>query len=178
MHWEESEGGNKGGCAGEKLVPTTSSMSSAYYANGNPSDCIDGSEATFCFTELETAPWLALDYGSEVQIGSVVTIIYNSPSWPAAKTRNLNVRVSSSLPVSGSQMFTGGQLLGTFAGPGTSRQRIVVAGETQLTGRYVVLQMDFRSGADHFSLHEVSAWSNGRISYFTFEYENKSRGGG
>ena len=66
----------------------------------------------------------------------------------------------STLPVSGSTTFTGGQLLGTFTGPGTNGERIEVTSETELTGRYVVVQMG--SGGEHLNLNEVTAWSRGR----------------
>ena len=126
--------------------------------------CIDGSEdGGACGTLSETAPWLCLDYGSAVKVGSVVLINRADQQIFAARTKNVNVRVSSSLPESGSEMFTGGQLLGTFKGPGTLGQRIEVTGGTQLTGRYVVVQMDFTSGADYFNLNEVTAWGQGSI---------------
>ena len=124
--------------------------------------CIDGSEDVgFCRTDSETAPWLALDFGSEVQVSSVVLINGNNSVASAARTNNANIRVSSTLPVSGSEMFTGGQLLGTFEGPGTPGQRIEVTGGTQLTGRYVVVQMNNRRAAQKLKLREVTAWSQG-----------------
>ena len=142
-------------------MPATASMSSVYITADN---CIDGNEGgSLCITLYEAAPWLALDYGSEVKVSSVVLInrITSDPD-RAARARNVNIRVSSTPPASGSKMFTGGQLLGTFKGPGTSGQRIEVTGGTQLTGRYVVVQMDFSSGADVINLLEVTAWCQGR----------------
>ena len=43
-------------------------------------------------------------------------------------TRNVEVRVSDDLPTSASQKFSGGSLLGTFAGPGTKGQHITILG--------------------------------------------------
>ena len=160
-------------CAGEKLVPTTASMSSVY-STSTADKCIDGNEGgTYCDTEQELAPWLALDFGSEVKVSSVVIIA--RVDCCGDRTKNVKIRVSSTLPsglLSGSTMFSGGQLLGTFTGPGTNGQRIEVTSDTELTGRYVVVQMDHRLTAangllggfgDHLNLMEVTAWSPGRI---------------
>ena len=150
-------------CAGVKLVATAASMSSVMDSSTHTGDkCINGREDIgFCQTDIETSPWLALDYGSEVKVSSVVLINKNGTgtSW----TKNVNIRVSSTPPVSGSEMFTGGQLLGTFEGPGTPGQRIEVTGGTELTGRYVVVQMDLSSEAGRLNLKEVTAWGKGKI---------------
>ena len=126
---------------------------------GSADLCLDGNETKgWCHSLKQTAPWLALDYGSEVKVSSVVLFNHGD------QTRNVNIRVSSSLPVSdrhwqsGSEMFSGGQLLGTFEGPGTRGQRIEVTGGSQLTGRYVVVQMNHTSGASRLILREVTAW--------------------
>ena len=149
-------------CAGEKLVPATASMSSVL-ANYTAENCIDGNEGgEICHTRKEAAPWLALDYGSEVKVSSVVLINRIRGDVGAARTKNVNIRVSSTPPVSGSEMFTGGQLLGTFEGPGTQGQRIEVTSDTELTGRYVVVQMDHTSGAEPINLHEVTSWGQGK----------------
>ena len=150
-------------------MPTTASMSSEHLASYRATFCIDGiedGETAYCMTKSETAPWLALDYGRAVKVGSVVI---NNRVGKGDRTKNVKVRVSSTLPASGSEMFSGGQLLGTFEGPGTSGQRIEVSGGTQLTGRYVVVQMDFSSQAAYFNLQEVTAWGQGRISCFSFQ---------
>ena len=138
----------------------SSQYSSKYLANY----CIDGNETgAICYTQSETAPWLALDYGSEVKVSRVVLINYKWGAVLAALTKNVNIRVSSTPPVSGSEMFTGGQLLGTFEGPGEVGQRIEVTSDTELTGRYVVVQNDHISKADKLILQEVTAWGQGRI---------------
>ena len=141
-------------------------MSTVHVPDYSAARCIDGNEeGPICHTahtDTETAPWLALDYGSEVKVSSVVLINRVGTANNAGRTRNVNIQVSSTPPVSSSEMFTGGQLLGTFEGPGTSGQRIEVTGGTQLTGRYVVVQMNFSSGADILNLQEVTAWCRGR----------------
>ena len=137
-------------------------MSTVYLPDHSADVCTNGNDnGPRCQTNRETAPWLALDYGSEVKVSRVVLI--NRVDCCGVQTRNVNIRVSSTPPVSGSEMFTGGQLLGTFEGPATNGQRIEVTGGTELAGRYVVVQMDFISGADFFNLQEVTAWSKGRI---------------
>ena len=146
--------GYVGECAGYADY-VAASMSSIYNTADN---CINGID---CLTNFELAPWLALDYGIEVVLGSV-TLINRNDSY-AARTKNVHVRVSSTLPVSGSEMFTGGQLLGTFEGPGTPGQRIRVGGGTQLTGRYVVVQMDHTLGASDLKLRKVRTWAQGRL---------------
>ena len=149
-------------------MPTTVSMSSLYNADLYPIDnCIDGNEeVSFCMTQREPSPWIALDYGTEVRVSSVVVIARNDPSF-AYRTENMNIRVSSTLPVSSSEMFTGGQLLGIFEERATQKQRIEITGGTELTGRYVVVQMDHNPGENHLNIMEVTAWGQGRsfISY-------------
>ena len=53
-------------------------------------------------------------------------------------------------------MYTGGGLLGTFAGPGKSHQVIKVEGSA-LTGRYILIQMNNR---ECLHLHEVEAFGS------------------
>ena len=72
----------------------------------------------------------------------------------AARTKNLEVRVTDELPTSDSQMYTEGQLLGTFQGPGTKGQIIRVESSAK-TGRYVLVQMN---NSDCLNLHEVEVF--------------------
>ena len=78
--------------------------------------------------------------------------IYNSGS----RTRNLEVRLTNDLPTSGDQMYTGGELLGTFEGPGKAGEIIKVKGSA-LTGRYVLIQMDNK---DCLNLLEVEVFGS------------------
>ena len=143
-------------------MPIAASMSSLWGTH-TAGYCTDGNEGAsthgICHTQAETAPWLALDYGSEFEVSSVVLV--NRIDARTVRTKNVNIRVSSTPPVSGSEMFTGGQLLGTFVGPATSGQTFEVTGATPLTGRYVVVQMDHTSGAQILNLCEVTAWGQG-----------------
>ena len=67
---------------------------------------------------------------------------------------NVEVRATDSLPTTVATMFTGGELLGTYAGPGTNGQSVTVVGEAQ--GKFLLVQMN--NGDAPLSLAEVSVW--------------------
>ena len=123
-------------------------------------NCIDGDKTgdIVCTTNgQENAPWLALEFRDPVEVTRVD--IYNRiddvHDW-AARTKNLEVRLTNELPASGDQMYTGGVLLGTFAGPGESGEIIKIE-DPALTGRYVLIQMNDR---DCLNLLEVEAFGS------------------
>ena len=64
---------------------------------------------------------------------------------PGPALKNVEVRLTDELPTSEDQMFTGGELLGTFEGPGTTGQIVKVEGPAR-TGRYVLIQMNKTGG--------------------------------
>ena len=122
----------------EPVTATLSSISSTYgeLAGAN---CIDGNTAPvstmplggICHTENgEAKPWIAIDYGTRVIVERVE--IFNRGDCCGDRTRNVDVRISDELPTSGDQMFSGGTLLGHFAGPGTNGQHIIVSGQKLL----------------------------------------------
>ena len=84
---------------------------------------------SICHTNDEATPWIALDFGSSVTIQRVE--IFNRPYY-GSRTKNVDVRISDELPSSRSKMFSGGVLLGHFAGPATDGQHIVISGEKHL----------------------------------------------
>ena len=90
----------------------------------------DGANADFCHTENEPTPWLAIDYGTTVTVQKVE--IFNRRQCCGDRTQNVEVRIADVLPASGSQMFTGGILLGRFVGPGSDGQLITISGEKLL----------------------------------------------
>ena len=119
----------------------TATLSSVYvngvhvYGAGN---CIDGNTAPvstlpyfgICHSGRgEAAPWIAIDYGTRVIVERVE--IFNRDG-SGDRTRNVDVRISDELPTSGSQMFSGGTLLGHFAGPATDGQHIIISGQKML----------------------------------------------
>ena len=130
--------------------------------------CIDSIttkvRSNLCHTDenADNAPWLALKFPEPVKVARVD--IYNrGDANYGGNFKNVEVRLTDELPPSGDQMYTGGQLLGTFAGPGTNGQIVKVEG-TARTGRYVLIQMNNR---DCLNLHEVEAFG-GCDTYFYF----------
>ena len=126
---------------GVELDPVSTSQSSTLDGDTDQfgaANCIDGeitSDAihgsrSICHTNTDATPWLAIDYGTSVTIHWVE--IFNRQECCGDRTRNVDVRISDELPTSASQMFSGGSLLGHFAGPGTDGQHIIISGQTQL----------------------------------------------
>ena len=107
-------------------------------------NCIDGDTDTWhgpatngiCHTNGgEATPWIAIDFGTRVIVERVE--IFNRADGAAfERTRNVDVRISDELPTSADQMFSGGSLLGHFAGPGTKGQHIIISGQTLLLNHY------------------------------------------
>ena len=104
----------------------TATLSSTYYSGAN---CIDGTGA-MCHTYNDATPWIAIDYGTRVIVERVEII--NRGDCCGDRTRNVDVRISDELPTSGDQMFSGGHLLGHFAGPATNGQHIIISGKKLL----------------------------------------------
>ena len=100
--------------------------------------CIDGNTGSdlgpdgryaICHTNHDTAPWLAIDYGTSVTVQRVE--IFNRGT-NGQRTQNIEVRISNKLPASGTRMFSDGALLGFFGGPATNGQHITISGPKQL----------------------------------------------
>ena len=111
-------------------MPVNATQSSDYgrYVAGY---CIDGDTGgTICHTGRDAAPWIAIDYGTRVIVERVE--LFNRADCCGERTRNVDVRISDELPTSGSQMFSGGTLLGHFAGPATNGQHIIISGQKLL----------------------------------------------
>ena len=117
----------------ELLQPVTAQMSSTHSPR-TADRCIDGDTETaanhdhtnLCHTQEEGLPWLVIDFGTPVTVKRVE--IFNRDDCCGDRTKNVDVRVAYELPTSSSQMFSGGSLLGHFAGPGTDGQHIIVSG--------------------------------------------------
>ena len=149
-------------------------MSSTYDDDMNAGKCTDGitDGSTMCHTHHQRAPWLALDYRVPVSVEKVVLHNRDGSDHNAARTRNVVVKISDQLPTTAASMFSGGDLLGTFAGPGTPGQRIeIISGNKWLVkmGRYVIVQMNIN---DVLNLIEVVAhgihFFQGRILALSF----------
>ena len=120
---------------GVKLEPATAILSSTdSNVHVGASKCIDGNtegpdegfhhgaRADYCLTQNEPMPWIAIDYGTTVTVQKVEIFNRRAERFKL-RIRNIFVRISDELPTSGSQMFSGGTLLGHFAGPATNRTR-------------------------------------------------------
>ena len=122
-----------------ELQPVAANLSSTRRGGYEASKCIDGrtdfsddwtlEDPDLCHTKDEPTPWLAIDYGKNVTVERVE--LFNRHHCCGERTRNVDIRISDELPTSGSQMFSGGNLLGHFAGPGSDGQHIVITGFKQ-----------------------------------------------
>ena len=112
-------------CTGpEFLQPVQATLSTGWQVD----QCIDGNPTSgLCHSYPSVAPWLAIDYGTSVEIEKVE--IFNRRDCCGDQTKNVEVRISNELPTTDSQMFSGGALLGHFSGPGTDGEHIVITGK-------------------------------------------------
>ena len=106
-----------------------------------------------CQTEKELAPWIAFDFGKEVEVGSVV--ISGGGNEGEGDIMNLDVRMTAFLPEDGDSKFSAGTLLGSFIGTVEQCQRILIKSPIPQKGRFVFIQMSHGT-ADHLSLQEVA----------------------
>ena len=109
-------------------------------------NCIDGNKdsdmgpgglSTICLTSRgDRKPWFAIDYGTSVEVHFQRVDIFNRViDSNGFQTRNVEVRISNELPTSSSQMFSGGNLLGSFAGSDADgglahQQHTVISGQS------------------------------------------------
>ena len=110
----------------------------------------------------DPAPWFAIDYGDRVSVGKVV--LANRIDCCGERTSKVEVRLSDELPTDGKRMFTGGQLLGKFAGPGSNGQKVEIKsvdGWVGIAGRYLIVQMDKTDKPGSLNLKEVTAFGVG-----------------
>jgi len=135
-----------------------------------PHQCADSNITTICVVPEAPAPWLALDLGRGAHVKVARVQIYNrGDGLGRGRLRNAEVRLTYELPTSGDQMYTGGQLLGTFNGPAKNGQIIKVEGPAR-TGRYVLIQMN---NWGSLNLHEVEAFGVGETT-LDFRSDTKS----
>ena len=143
-------------------------LSSIKYEGWGADKCIDGitDGPDMCHTNYDEAPWIALDFGEDLTVSVHKVFLYNRADAGrpdlAGRTRNVTIRLSDELPTSATSMFTGGHLLGTFAGPGTPGQQIEISagpGWSMKIGRYLIVQMDNGHNAP-LNLNEVVAFGS------------------
>ena len=118
-------------------------------------NCISGSiRSDICHTDSEPAPWLAISFGSLASVEMVA--LFNRDGCCGSRTRNVEIRLANEMPKSAEKMFSGGELLGTFAGPGSNGQRIPIKsgpGWENKHGHYLIIQMN--NGNEPLNLQEV-----------------------
>ena len=120
------------------MTATQSSLFNGDSKKFGAGNCIDGDTSSdtrgghhhMCHTNKERAPWIAIDYGTSVAVERVE--IFNRGDCCGQRTRNVEVRISDTLPTSGSRMFTGGTVLGRFTGPASNGQHITISGQKLL----------------------------------------------
>jgi len=132
-----------------QLYPINAFLSKNGYQNNRlAAKCIDGvktDSGNMCHTDCDTnAPWLALEFLEPVKVTNVDIYNRGDTAEAAARLKNVEVRLTDELPTSDDQMYTEGQLLGTFQGPGTLGHVIRVESSAK-TGRYVLIQMNHRT---------------------------------
>ena len=106
-----------------------------------------------CHTEdTENFPWIAFQLSQAHPVFvSHVTVINRKSS--GSRLRNFEVRVSNTQPLIGDKKFTDGTKIGaTFRGPASDNQIIDFFANNNVSGKWVVLQMQNR---DYLNLAEV-----------------------
>jgi len=166
------------------LQPVTATQSSSYNnkylavkcIDGNTMGPDDGSEEVghMCHTKDERAPWIAIDYGKTVAVQRVE--IFNRVNCCGDRTKNVDVRISDELPSSGNQMFSGGTLFGHFPGPAAEGEHIVISGQREVSGRYVIVQINNGENADALNLKEVRAFGRGISNNDVCQYNCLDKG--
>ena len=155
----------------KKLSPVAATMSSVY-KHYSAEKCIDGvtngPKRDLCHSNRELAPWLALDYGKGAKVSMEKVVFFPRTDCCWKRTKNVQIRLSNKLPVSGSKMFQGGELLGTFKGPATRGQKVEiksVSGWEKKFGRFLIIQMNNGDGRPNLKLNLKEAFALG-ISQF------------
>merc|ERR1712037_569889 len=140
-----------------------------------PDSGFDDRGDDMCHTNEEPAPWIALDFGKTVLVNRVE--IFNRVACCGDRTENVDVHVTDELPTSGSELFSGthsddhddseeddseedeedSTLFGHFAGPATNGQHIIISGQREMVGRYVIVQMNNGENSP-LNLKEVQAF--------------------
>ena len=135
-----------------------------------PEKCIDGvidnpenfwdPNFSLCATYTEKAPWLAIDYGKDAKVSVAEVVLFNREDCCHKRTRNVEIWLADEIPTSGAEKFSGGNLIGTFAGPGTPGERIVIPsqqGWEKISGRYLIVQISDGNKDMILNLREVVA---------------------
>ena len=150
------------------MEPVAAFQSSRPIKRRGPEKCIDGVtespenfwDPNLCATNTEKAPWLAIDYGKDAKVSVAEVVLYNREDCCHKRTRNVKIWLADEIPTSGAEKFSGGKLIGTFAGPGMPGQRIVIQsqqGWEKKSGRYLIVQISNGNKGIILNLREVVA---------------------
>eukprot|EP00090_Calanus_glacialis_P024685 TRINITY_DN38360_c0_g1_i1.p1 TRINITY_DN38360_c0_g1~~TRINITY_DN38360_c0_g1_i1.p1 ORF type:complete len:190 (-),score=29.70 TRINITY_DN38360_c0_g1_i1:24-593(-) len=132
----------------QQLLPVDVKSSSTHPCSqpttcGAAKFCSDSDLDTRCHTAhgaSEEAPWVALVFIDPVWVEKVELVNVRTDKHNAGRLRNVEVRITNTLPTNGRSMFSGGLVLGNFSGPATSDQFVVMEG-TPKKGKIVLVQM-------------------------------------
>merc|ERR1712013_253390 len=110
-----------------------------------------------CATKEENAPWLAIDYGTDVLVERVE--IFNRINCCGDRARNIDIYISNALPTSANEMYDeGGPRFGHYDGPGEDGEHIIISGPPT-PGRYVIVQINFPT---NLNFEEVKAFGRAK----------------
>ena len=93
-------------------------------------------------SEEEDAPWVAIEFPDPVEVGKVELVAADQEQ--AVELKNCEVRLLDDIVgILGSAMYTGGTLLGSWAGPASNGETITInpPGKNHFAvGKYVLIQ--------------------------------------
>ena len=93
-------------------------------------------------SEEEDAPWVAIEFPDPVEVGKVELVAADQEQ--AVELKNCEVRLLDDIVgILGSAMYTGGTLLGSWAGPARNGETITInpPGKNHFAaGKYVLVQ--------------------------------------
>ena len=103
---------------------------------------LDGNTSTVSISEEEDAPWVAIEFPDPVEVGKVELVAVDQEQ--AVELKNCEVRLLDDIVgILGSAMYTGGTLLGSWAGPASNGETITInpPGKNHFAiGKYVLIQ--------------------------------------
>ena len=125
----------------EQLQNHLAAHGSSVHSTHNATFVLDGNTSTVSISDEEDAPWIAIEYLDPTEVGKVELVADNEH---AEELKNCEVRLLDNIVgVLGSAMYTGGTLLGSWAGPASDGETITInpPGKAHFaTGKYVLVQ--------------------------------------
>eukprot|EP00092_Neocalanus_flemingeri_P013748 GFUD01014827.1.p1 GENE.GFUD01014827.1~~GFUD01014827.1.p1 ORF type:complete len:601 (-),score=175.50 GFUD01014827.1:102-1904(-) len=139
---------------------------SSMHATHDGDKCLDHDFDTFCHNQSpEPHPWIMLEYPQSINIKEVV--IKNRKNCCGDRFRDIEVRVTEERPeLNKTEAFSGGVLLGTYAGPGWTDQPPITFSDQPTTGQFVVIQ---RNSHGNINIAEISVITS-EAGNFVWDY--------